>query len=67
MIDRGGCARLTVLAPPWAIRKKYAADSPMMILTETMVGPDAPMMNMFSFGVVAIEVCPVRLAAYSII
>ena len=67
MIDRGGRARLTILAPPWAVHSKYAADSPMMILTETMMGPDALWMNMFSFGVVVMEVRPVYLAAYGII
>ena len=64
MIDRGGRARLTILAPPWAVRRKYAADSPIMIVTETMAGSHAPMMNILSFGMVAIEVRPVYLAAY---
>ena len=67
MIDRGGRARLTILAPPWAVRKKYVEDSPMMIQTDNMAGPEAPMMNMFSFGVVVMEVRPVYLAAYSIV
>ena len=67
MIDRGGRARLTILAPPWAVRRKYADGFPMMIVTETLAVTYAPTMNVVSFGVVAIEVCPVYLAAYSII
>ena len=67
MIDREGRARLTILAPPWAVRNKYAADSPVMIITETIMGPDTPVTNMFSFGVVVMEVRPVYLAAYGII
>ena len=63
MIDPGGHARLAVLSPPWAVRRKYA---PAMILTETITGFYAPMMNAFSFGVVATEVRPVYLAAYSV-
>ena len=67
MIDRGGRARLTILAPFWAIRRKYGVDSPIMIVTEAMAESDAHTMNMLSFGMVAIEVRPVYLAAYSII
>ena len=58
---------MTILAPPWAVRKKYADGYPMMIVTETLAGTYAPTMNAFSFGVIAIEVRPVYFAAYSII
>ena len=66
MIDRGGCARLTILAPPWAVRRKYAAYSPLMIVGETLGGSDRRWLNAFSFGVVAMEVRPVYVAAYSV-
>ena len=67
MIDHEGRARLTILAPAWAARRKDADDIPVMIQTEAMAEFDAPTVNRFSFGVVALEVRPLYLAAYSII
>ena len=66
MIDRGGRAHWTALQPPWAVPRMYAGYDPVTIQTETMTGPLAPMVNAFSFGVIAVEVCPVYLAAYSV-
>ena len=57
---------MTILAPPWAVRRKFPEDFPVTIATETAVGPDAPMMNAFAFGFVATEVRPVYLAAYRV-
>ena len=54
---------MTSLEPPWAVRRKYAADSPVMIVREWS---DIRFMNAFSFGVVAVEVRPVYVAAYSV-
>ena len=67
MIDREGRARLTILAPAWAARSKDADDYPARILTEPLTDYDPPTANMFSFGVVALEVRSLYLAAYSII
>ena len=58
---------MMILAPPWAVRRKYTGDAPMMILSETSMECDASTVNMVSFGVVAMEVRPVYLAAYIII
>ena len=66
MIDRGGRARLPILAPPWAVDRGYNAGVPLMIATEEIVDTLVPAQNVFSFGVVAAEVRPVYLAAYSI-
>ena len=64
MIDRGGRARLTILAPPWAVRREYASE--IMILTYTLMGSFASGMDVYSFGAVATEVRPVYLAVYSV-
>ena len=64
MIDRGGHARLAILTPPWAVRRKYARDPGIMILTSAMSGSFSS--NAFSFGAVAAEVRPVYLAAYNV-
>ena len=62
MIDRGGHARLAILAPPWAVRRKYAPG--IMIVTRHMSPPFAS--HAFSFGAVAVEVRPVYLVAYNV-
>ena len=62
MIDRGGHARLAILAPPWAVRRKYA--SGVMILTIFMSPSFAS--NAFSFGAIVVEVRPVCLVAYDV-
>ena len=66
MIDRGGRARLTILAPPWAVPRNYTSGDRAMILTDAMMGSFASTMDVFSFGVVAIEVRLVHLVAYSV-
>ena len=58
---------MRILSPPWPVLRQDILYHPLVIAAETALGTDsAPEAAAHLFGMVAIEVRPVYLAAYSV-